>query len=232
MNHRTTGALAGVLFGLLISSNAVAEPGASAAPPPGLNPEKPSLAVNAGLIQPLLLGGANVEVDFRFRHFVASYSHGWSLNIRDAAVVGAMREQGISLHLPYSTGLGVGYTLFVESIRSFFDLRVEGKIHRFEASYASADGTQKTSVAGYSTYTLGGGLYWTYVPFARRDDALRGVNISTSVRVWPRLGSSLPGNQVSYANATTGRNEVHQAANIGMLNTPAFVNVSLGYVFQ
>ena len=147
MNHRTIDCYLGVLFGLLLSSNAAAEPGANAAPAPGLDWEKPSLAVNAGLIQPILLGGANVEVDFRWRHLVESYSHGWSLDMEGATIVGDMRRQGVSLHLPYSTGFGVGYSMFVASVRSFFDLRLEGKVHRFEASYASAEGNQKTSTA-------------------------------------------------------------------------------------
>jgi hypothetical protein len=195
-------------------------------------PEALSVTVNAGLIQPLVLGGANAEVDVRYGHFVASYSHGWSLDLKGAAVVGDMKAQQVSLHLPYSTGFGLGVTHWVSALSSFFDLRFEGKIHRFEASYASLDGRSKTEIARYSTYTLGAGAYWTYLPFAARSDAIRGLNLSTSLRFWPKVASTLEHDAVSYRNATTGKDETHQAANIGIANTPLIVNVSVGYVFQ
>lgn len=195
-------------------------------------PKGASLAVNAGLLQPIALGGANLEVDFRFGPFVAAYSHGWSLDLEGPAIVGDMKRQGVTLHLPYSTGFGLGLTHWVSALNSFFDLRFEGKLHRFEASYGSVDGLGKTEIARYSTYTIGGGAYWTYVPFASRTDALRGLDFSTSVRLWPNVGSTLSGNEVTYKNATTGRDEVHRTANIGIADTPVIVNVSVGYVFQ
>jgi hypothetical protein len=211
---------------------AVAAPAAPAVADHTLRWQDPSLAVNAGLLQPLGLGGANVEVDFRWRHFVASYSHGWSLDLDGAAITGAMHAQHVTLHIPYTTGFGIGVTVPVRILRSFVDLRAEAKLHRFDASYDSADGTRATAIASYSTYTLGAGAYWTVVPFADRRDALRGLDLSTSFRFWPNVGSTLPGDQVTYANATTGRDEVHHAANIGIANTPIIVNVSIGYVFQ
>lgn len=221
-----------VLFGSLVSTAP-----AFAEPEPSTNagqfhPKGASLAVNAGLLQPIALGGANLEVDFRYGPFVAAYSHGWSLDLEGSAIVGDMKRQGVTLHLPYSTGFGLGLTHWVSTLNSFFDLRFEGKIHRFEASYGSVDGLGKTEIARYSTYTIGGGAYWTYVPFASRTDALRGIDVSTSVRLWPNVGSTLSGNEVTYKNATTGREEVHRTANIGIADTPVIVNVSVGYVFQ
>ena len=224
MNPRifTTAVLAH-LAALTVSAFAVAEP---PPPPPGLRWKEPSFAVNAGLLQPILLGGANIEVDFRWGYFVAGYSHGWSLELPGSS------SQHVKLHLPYSTGFGIGVTFPVAILNSFFDLRLEGKVHRFEASYDSADGSHSTAIASYSTYTLGAGAYWTFVPFARRTDALRGIDISTSFRVWPNVASTLPGGQITYANTTTGRDEVHETANIGIANTPIVANVSIGYVFQ
>ena len=196
------------------------------------HPKAASLAVNAGLLQPIVLGGANLEADFRIGPFVAAYSHGWSLDLEGGAIVGDMKRQGVTLHLPYSTGFGVGLTHWVSGLSSFFDLRFEGEIHRFEASYASADGLGKTEIARYSTYTLGAGAYWTYMPFASREGALGGIDISASVRLWPNVASTLSGNEVAYRNATTGRDEVHRAAKIGIADTSVIVNVSVGYVFQ
>jgi len=229
MNLRLT--LPSLLACLLVTVPALAEPDAT----PNdarFRPKGPSLAVNAGLLQPILLGGANLEVNFRYGPFVAAYSHGWSLDLEGSAIVGDMKRQGVSLHLPYSTGFGLGLTHWVSALNSFFDLRFEGKIHRFEASYASTDGLSKTEIARYSTYTLGAGAYWTYMPFASRTDALRGLDVSTSVRLWPNVGSTLSGGEVAYRNAATGRDETHRAANIGIADTPVIVNMSLGYVFQ
>jgi hypothetical protein len=213
---------------LSLAANAFAQ----TEPVKGLQPNAPSLAFNLGLIQPIALGGANVEVDFRVGHFVASYSHGWNLTMEGAAVVGDMKTQHVNLHLPFSTGFGVGVTFHVDALRSFFDLRFEGKIHRFDAYYLSADGSRKTAISSYDTFTLGGGAYWTLVPFSHRTDVLKGIDISTSFRVWPNVASTLSGDQIAYANATTNRTETHQAANVGIANTPIVANVSIGYVFQ
>jgi|JI10StandDraft_1071094.scaffolds.fasta_scaffold10442_3 hypothetical protein len=202
------------------------------APARGFDPAARSIAVNTGLMQPLVLGGANLEVDLRLGRFIVSYSHGWSLDLGGATVVGAMRDQHVALHLPYSTGFGLGLQHYLPALRSYVDVRLEGKAHRFEAAYTSADGANRTRIADYTTFTLGGGIYWTALPFAHRRGPLGGLDISTSLRVWPRVADTLAGSQVTYANATTGRMEVHRAAAIGIADTPFLVNVSVGYAFQ
>jgi hypothetical protein len=206
--------------------------GARAEAPPvneAFRPMAPSFAVNFGLIQPLLLGGANLEVDVRLGRFIAAYSHGWSL---EAPVVGEMERQGVRLHLPFSSGFGVGVQHYFEGANSYVDVRFEGKVHRFEASYASVDGSIETKIADYSTYTLGGGVYWTWLPFADRMDALRGINFSTSMRYWVNVADTLPGSSREYSNTRTGQVESHEAANVGAANTPFVANISVGYVFQ
>ncbi len=105
-------------------------------------------------------------------------------------------------------------------------------MHRFSASYASEDGRQLTRFADYRTYTLGAGAYWTFVPFRGRHDALHGIDLSLSVRYWPKIATSLPDDAVVYSNATTAREETHHAANIGIANTPLVINLSVGYVFR
>lgn len=44
-----------------------------------------------------------------------------------------MKRRNVTLHVPYSTGFGVGVQHWVDGVNSFFDLRLEGKVHRFEA---------------------------------------------------------------------------------------------------
>jgi hypothetical protein len=221
--------------------DAVAQPEGSTSPGPvplntsaatPLRVDDLSLAFNLGQLQPWILGGANVEADLRIGPLVVGYSHGWSLDLEGSAIVGDMRRQKVVLHVPYTTGLGVGYSRYVDSVRSFFDVRFEAKLHRFEAAYQSADGKQRTRIEDYSTVTLGGGAYWTLVPFAKRSDVLRGLNVSTSVRFWPNVSSTLKNDAVTYSNTTTGMEETHKAANIGIANTPLIINISLGYVFQ
>jgi len=186
---------------------------------------KPSLAVNFGLLQPIVLGGGNVEVDFRYGPFVASYSHGWSLDISGGLVTGEQRDQHLRLHVPYTTGLGLGLGHHFEAIPLFLDARFELKTHRFEPAVDdSANGTLQMLPA-YSTITVGGGVYATYVPW-------RHIDISTSFRVWPNVWSSLDGNAMTYANSATQRMETMHASNIGIANTPFIVNVSVGYLFD
>ena len=227
MVNRQRFAVAATLVAILASS-----PGAATAEPGGFRFQDRSISVNAGLIQPVATSGANIEVDFRAGHFVAGYSHGWSLDLQGATIVGDMQRQRVSLHLPYTTGFGVGYSLAFPKLNSLLDLRFEAKLHRFEAAYDSADGRVRRDIANYSTYTLGGGLYWTVLPLARRTDALRGINLSASVRYWPNVASTLDDDKVTYMNQTTGQDELHRAANIGLANTPVIVNVSVGYAFQ
>ncbi len=179
-----------------------------------------------------MLGGANVELDFRYGALVVAYSHGWSLDLEGGAITGEQARQGVSLHLPYSTGLGVGLSHWLEPLHAFVEARVEAKLHRFEASYGTDGSASRTEIARYSTVTLGGGLYFTYLPFASRTDVLRGLNLSLSGRLWPKIASTLDDDRVSYASGRTGQTEVHQAANIGIADTPLIVNVSIGYVFQ
>ncbi len=215
-----------------LAMNAAAQPAQSLNLSPTSPADGPSLAFNLGQLQPWVLGGANVEADLRIGHLVIGYSHGWSLDLQGAAIVGDMRKQRVVLHVPYTTGLGVGYAQYVDSLHSFFDIRAEAKLHRFEAAYDSTDGRQRTKIANYSTVTIGGGAYWTWLPLANRRDALRGINFSTSVRYWPNVASTLDDDAVAYMNQTTGATEVHQAAKIGIANTPIIVNLSVGYVFQ
>lgn len=199
---------------------------------PSYDFRKPSVSVQLGMIQPLLLGGANVEADFRWGHLVVDYSHGWNLNLEGSAIVGEMKRHAVSLRVNYTTGFGIGYSQHVDGLRSFFEVRFEPKLHRFEASYASPDESTKTAIAKYNTVTLGGGLYWTLMPFSHRKNILRGLNISTIFRAWPKASTKLSGNEVAYENKTTGRRETHSAADIGIANTPFFANISLGYMFQ
>lgn len=195
------------------------------------NVKKSSLSVNFGLIQPLMLKGGNVEVDYRYGHLVASYSHGWSLEMADATITGPAKDQNISIHIPYSSGIGIGYSIGLTESNLILDSRLEPKWHKFEASYKDKSDTQK-NIVSYTTFTLGVGLYATYLPFAKKTSLMRGFNVSASARYWPRISSSLDGNEIKYYNAFTEKEETHKAANIGIADTPFILNLSVGYLFR
>lgn len=187
-----------------------------------------SLTASLGLIQPLVLGGANVELDFRYRRLVVSYSHGWALEV---PTTGAMKAQHLVQDVPVTTGLGVGVQHYVPVANLMLDVRAELKYHRFEFDLENARGDARRDLVGYGTVTVGGGLYATYLPFARSERNARGLALALSFRVWPRVASSLSGNRLDYSNETTGRTETHRTADIGIANTPIIVNLSLGYAF-
>lgn len=177
------------------------------------------LGVLAGMIQPIVVDGGNLQLEGRYGRFVFDYSHGWSLDIPP---VGDAKDQGLAMHVPYSTGMGLGYKLFEE-----LDIRFEPKLHKFEISY---DGGQ--DIVTYKTVTLGLGAYYSYRPFKNSNHFVKGITLAGSVRYWQNVWSSLDDDRYRYDNMETGRSEVHEAANIGIGNTPIIVNVSVGYVFS
>jgi hypothetical protein len=55
--------------------------------------------------------------------------------------------------------------------------------------------------------------------------------IAPNVRWWPKVSSSLDNNSFTYSNKSTEQIEVHNARQIGMGNTPFFLNMSIGYSY-
>ncbi len=196
-----------------------------ARPAPAQTPLRYSnrVSILAGLLQPLVLRGGNVEVNYFSRRLSFDYSHGFSL---EPPTVGQFREQRLALHLPYSTGLGVGYRF-----SSYFDVRLEPKLHQWEVYRADQPATAANRLASFRTVTLGVGAYYRWFPFRRGSRLLQGVTTSTSVRWWQNVGSTQPDNQFSYANAQTGQQETLRVPSIGLANTPLLINVAVGYTF-
>lgn len=181
------------------------------------------IGVLAGLLQPIFTQGGNVQLEAAYGRAVFDYSHGFLL---DLPPVGAAKSQGLDLHVPYTTGFGVGYR-FTED----FDVRFEPKLHKFEVSYG--EGPERGErVATYHTITLGLGAYYRWRPFRKLGGAAKGITIAPSFRIWPNVWSSLDGNKVVYQSSVTGQEQTHRASNIGLGNTPFIANISVGYVFS
>jgi hypothetical protein len=185
------------------------------------------LVLLAGTIQPFLLRGGNVEVDFYLPKTVFNYSHGFSLELESAAetTVGEAKRQSVAYHIPYSTGFGIGYRL-----SKYFDVRFEPKLHRFEAYYDDTDRkASENRISSYTTATLGIGAYFRWKPFEKQGNFLKGIFTSTSLRYWQNVWTSLDNNKTKYANRVTNTTEILKASNIGIANTPFLFNIALGY---
>ena len=177
-----------------------------------------------GLIQPTTLGGGNVEVNYFTKRLSFDYSHGFSL---DPPVVGDFKDNKLALHLPFSTGFGVGYRF-----SSFFDVRFEPKLHSWEVHAEGKDQAGGNRLAAFKTFTLGIGAYYRYMPFKNSESkVLQGLTTSTSVRYWQNVGSTPSNDEFSFTNRETGKKELLKVPNIGVANSPIIVNVAVGYTF-
>lgn len=185
------------------------------------------LSILAGLIQPMVLKGGNIEATYFTKRLTFDYSHGFLLNIGGPTTTGDAKEQKLKYHLPFSTGFGIGYRFTPN-----FDVRAEYKTHSWQVYYEGENQNSENRITAYKTYTVGIGAYYVYMPFKKKDNWLRGITISNSVRWWPNVGSSLTDNKFSYYNKLTEKNEVLNASNIGITGTQFLVNVSIGYTFE
>lgn len=194
------------------------------------NSDKPALlysnkfSILAGLIQPMVLKGGNIEFNYFTKRVSFDYSHGFSL---DPPVVGAFKDQNVVLHLPYSTGFGVGYRF-----NSFLDLRFEPKLHSWEVYQKDVEQTVANKIKDFKTFTLGFGLYYRYLPFKNSGNKfLQGITTSSSIRYWQNVGTTLSNDEFTYLNKTSNKNETLKAPNIGLANTPLIINIGVGYTF-
>lgn len=177
-----------------------------------------------GLIQPTVLSGFNVEVNYFTKKMAFDYSHGVSL---DPPAVGDLKEQNLVWHLPYSTGFGIGYRL-----TNSFDIRFEPKLHSWEAYYKDEVQNDQTRIKDFTTVTLGIGIYYRYFPFKNSDNKfLQGITTSSSIRWWQNTSTSLDGGEFTYFNKTTNKNETLKTPNVGLANTPIIINIGIGYTF-
>lgn len=188
-------------------------------------PENHELSLVFGVTQPLVLKGFNFEIDYWTPNWIIDYSHGIGLQFTGDLVHSRAQEQQLEFSVSHTWGFGFGYR-FTEGL----NLRIEPKAHHWNIYYEGGLGSADQKVASYTTFTLGLGLYYRWQPF-QQNEKLKGITLAPNVRWWPNVASTLDGNQLRYENQRTGQTEVHRANNIGMNNTPFFVNISVGYTF-
>jgi hypothetical protein len=183
-------------------------------------------SILAGLNQPLVFHGFNIEVNYYTKKWVFDYSHGFGLHVDGKFAGGEYEAQHIDFKITHSFGAGIGYR-FTEA----FNLRFEPKIHCYQTYMEGDPQTKVHSIANFNTYTLGLGAYYRWLPFKNTHTPAKGITIVPSVRYWYKVASDLPDNEFSYQNSKTGKSETIKAPNIGIANTPLLINVSVGYSF-
>ena len=179
-----------------------------------------------GLTQPIFAKGFNIEGNFIYKRLIFDYSHGVSLDLVGTTVTPDLREQGLAVHMPYTTGFGIGYRL-----KEWINVRIEPKWHRFEFYYDDETQNNSNQITAYNTMTIGIGVYGHYQPFKNKASFLKGIMISPSIRFWPTISSTLEGNSHNYLNKNTGKSEEIKTLDVGPGFTPFIYNISIGYSF-
>jgi hypothetical protein len=178
-----------------------------------LAPRRPlaQLGFHYGLLQPILTRGFNAAIDVRLGRLVLSYSHGQGLEVSRAPGVLTAAEDaaGMRLTMPYSTGGGIGITLFDE-LYTMADV----KLHRFEA-YAGGE------LARYTTVTVGAEIGWRWFLW-------KGLHVTPVIRFWPNVWDDAPAGGVMVATATGTL--AHAPAQQGA--SGLFANVLVGWAFD
>jgi hypothetical protein len=193
---------------------------------PQKNKNGHQLSVLFGLNQPIVFRGFNFEINYWTRKWVVDYSHGFGLHDDGNIIGGEYNVQKLNFKIAHSLGAGIGYR-FTKA----FNLRFEPKVHIYETYYQGQEQIKRNSIANFTTYTLGFGAYYRWMPFEKNKTFLRGFTIAPSVRYWYKVGSTLHNNRFSYFNSSLNQTEAFKAPNIGIANTPLFANVSIGYTF-
>ena len=179
-----------------------------------------------GLSQPLVTHGFNVEVNYIHKRLIVDFSQGVGLEFTSRLVTPDLRRQGVNVHMPWTTGFGVGYR-----ITSWINLRAEPKWHRFEFYYDDQLKYPNTEITSYNSFTMGLGLYGSFQPFKRKANFLSGILIAPSIRYWPTIASTLKGGQFTYYDQHTDKNEEIKTVGPGIGLTPLVINLSIGYSF-
>ena len=179
-----------------------------------------------GLTQPIFAKGFNIEGNYIHKRLIFGYSHCVSLDLAKTTVTPEMREQGLAVHLPYTTGFGIGYRF-----KEWVNVRIEPKWHRFEFYYDDEFQNSSNQITAYNTMTIGIGMYGHYQPFKNKTSFLKGIMISPSIRFWPTISSTLGSDGFTYLNKNTVKNEVIKTLDVGPGFKPFIYNISIGYSF-
>ena len=180
-----------------------------------------------GLTQPMLVDGFNIEGNYIHNRFIFDYAHGVSLDFSVTSAASDLERQGAVVHMPWTTGFGVGYRL-----KEWLNVRVEPKWHRFEFYYDGESQNNMNEICSCNTFSLGLGLYSNFQPFKKRTSFLKGIMIAPSIGFWPTVSSTLDADSFTCNNKKTGTNKTIEVLYPGIGFTPFIFNISIGYSFD
>jgi hypothetical protein len=169
-------------------------------------------SVMFGLSQPILLKGSNVAVTYTTRKWYFEYSHGMSLDIEKDGVgmTRAEKEDITSIHIPWSTGFGLGYRA-TRNLNVFWEV----KMHQFEPTRNNGESF------AYKTIEMGPAV--SYRIFADRQKRFFAEPV---VRYW--FTTAVTGNEDFEGNSIKlSQNYQHKAHQFGL-----FANISIGMVIK
>jgi hypothetical protein len=155
------------------------------------------------------LGGGNVAVQGNLGPLALEYSHGWGVHLSSPEFLrnASERDAGADVHETWTTGFGVGL-LVTHNLR----LLVE-----FKANHYELVGGARTSTLGYTTFTVGPGVFYDI-------HLWKGLFVQPSLRWWPTVRTTLP------AGATLARADGTRVA-IQSHASGVFPNLNLGWEF-
>lgn len=186
------------------------------------------LSVMFGLTQPMFAKGFNFELNYINKRLIVDFSHGMYLDYGSNLVTSELKKQQVVVHLPFSTGLGIGYRF-----THWLNGRLEPKWHHFQFYYAGESKNTTTMITSDKyNISLGIGVYTFFQPFKHKENLLKGITLAPSVRYWPTIHSSFDGNGYNYQNKFTGKVETITTPASGIALSPLIVNVSIGYTFD
>jgi hypothetical protein len=180
-----------------------------------------------GLTQPLFVNGFNIEGNYIHNRLIFDYSHGASLDFSGTSLPEDLNRQGLAVHMPWTTGFGIGYRL-----KQWINVRFEPKWHRFEYFYEGELRNAENEIISINTMSVGIGFYGHFEPFKNQNSFLKGFMIAPSIRFWPTVSSSLEDNSYTYFNSKTMQNEEINTPDPGFGFTPFVFNISIGYSFD
>ena len=148
--------------------------------------QKFKLGIVFGLNQPIITNGFNIELNYYTKNFIFDYSHGFNLKFKDDLVSAESKRQRLKYKISHTLGFGIGYIITPE-----LNIRIEPKIHLWEVFYNNQSYDAKNILKKYSTFTLGLGIYYCWLPFKNNDGFAKGISVIPSFRWWPNIHTTL-----------------------------------------
>lgn len=179
------------------------------------------LTVATDLLQPILLGGWNLNSYYYFdNNLLVGWSHGEDLRIDadDEFATDPLVDQNVNTFTDWSTGPEIGYRL-----GKFTDIRLDLKAHKTFLEFK--DNGEKVD---YTVFTAGPSFFYNWYPTSNEVD---GLVVQLSARYWFNVGNDLDGGEFNYRDSA-GNQQKHNPDEFWDGSLGGFgANIAVGYTF-